>query len=72
MVKEAVVPDFFEDDTEDATANLSARRWFAASAKAAALRGECELLRQVVQMAEDAFRAARSKLVELESLCDGG
>lgn len=59
----------FADD-DDAAANLLERRWFAASAAAQTLQGECELLREVLELAEDAWRNTRGRLAELETLRD--
>jgi phosphoglycolate phosphatase-like HAD superfamily hydrolase len=61
--------DFHDDD--DAAANLIERRWFAASAKVKALQDECEVMREVMALAEKAYRDARMQLAELETLCDG-
>ncbi len=58
-------------DDDDAAANLLERRWFAASAAMNAMQGECELLREVMEIAEDAWRHARAQLAELETLRDG-
>ena len=61
--------DFHDDD--DAAANLIERRWFAASAKVKALQDECEVMREVMALAEKAYRDARMQLADLETLCDG-
>ncbi len=58
-------------DDDDAAANLLERRWFAASAAAKTLQGECEVLREVMEIAEGAWRHARAQLAELETLRDG-
>jgi hypothetical protein len=54
----------------DAAANLLERRWFSSIAAARAVQAECEVLREVVETAETAWRRARVKLVELECLRD--
>jgi hypothetical protein len=55
---------------EDGAAALIERRWFAARAAAAQVRAECDTLAQVRDMAEDAWRSARSRLSHLEALCE--
>jgi hypothetical protein len=57
-----------EDD--DAVANLVERRWFAASTAVKAMQGECEVLREVMDLAEDALRHARAQLAELKFVRD--
>jgi hypothetical protein len=57
-------------DGEDARAALIERRWFASIAAVRATREECEVLRQVMETAEDAWRRARTELARLESLRD--
>jgi hypothetical protein len=54
----------------DAAANLLERRWFSSIAAARAMQAECEVLREVMQTAEAAWRRARVQLVELECLRD--
>lgn len=54
----------------DAAANLLERRWFCSIAAARAMQAECEVLREVMETAEAAWRRARSKLMELECLRD--
>ncbi|MGB6354269.1 MAG: hypothetical protein WBF21_09850 [Steroidobacteraceae bacterium] len=54
----------------DAAANLLERRWFCSIAAARAMQAECEVLREVMETAETAWRRARSKLMELECLRD--
>lgn len=54
----------------DAAAALIERRWFAAHAAARSLQAECEVLREVMEMAENAWRHARTQLAQFESLCD--
>ncbi len=55
---------------DDAVPNLVERRFFAALAAAQALKGECEVLRDVMELAEQAWRGARTRLVDLETLSD--
>lgn len=57
-------------DVDDAAANLIERRWFAAAAKVKALQDECEVMRDVMLLAEKAYRDARLQLTELEAICD--
>jgi hypothetical protein len=54
----------------DAAANLLERRWFSSIAAARAMQAECEVLREVMETAEAAWRRARTKLMELECLRD--
>jgi len=58
---------FNDDDTAD---YLMERRWFAIDRAAARLENECATLAAVLKMAEDAWRGARSRLVELEAIRD--
>jgi hypothetical protein len=58
---------FDEDDPAD---GLMERRWFAIDREAERLQSECDTLAAVLAMAEDAWRGARSRLVELESIRD--
>ena len=60
--------EFYDDD--DAATNIVERRWFAAAAKAKIMQDECAVLREVVDLAEAAWRRARAQLAELESLRD--
>jgi hypothetical protein len=60
--------DGYDDD--DVTVNLVERRFFAALAAANTLQGECEILREVMDLAEEAWRAARAQFAELEALRD--
>ena len=60
--------EFYDDD--DAATNLIERRWFAAAAAVLALEGECDTLREVMLLAEDAYRRARVELAELTVLRD--
>ena len=61
--------DRYED--VDAETNLLERRWFAALAAARTLQSECEVLREVMQLAEASWRRARAQLAALEALRDG-
>lgn len=54
----------------DAAASLLERRWFASIAAVRAMQAECEVLREVMEMAEDAWRRARNELVKREALRD--
>jgi hypothetical protein len=58
---------FEEDDAADV---LMERRWFAVNRAAGQLQDECNALAEVLQMAQDAWRGARSRLMELEALRD--
>jgi len=59
-----------DDADGDASAALLERRWFASITAVRAMQAECELLREVMQLAEDAWRCARGQLVRLEALRD--
>ncbi len=54
----------------DAAALLLERRWFASVAAVRAMQAECEVLREVVELAEDSWRRSRSELARLEALRD--
>ncbi len=58
------------DADGDAAAALLERRWFASITAARAMQAECDLLREVMELAEDAWRRARGQLVRLEALRD--
>jgi hypothetical protein len=58
---------FDEDDPVD---GLMERRWFAIDRAAGRLQNECDTLATVLAMVEDAWRGARSRLVELEAIRD--
>jgi hypothetical protein len=58
------------DRDADAAANLLERRWFSTLAAVRAMQAECEVLREVMQLAEESWRRARTQLAELESLRD--
>jgi hypothetical protein len=62
------VVDRFTD--RDAAANLLERRWFSSITAVRAAQAECEVLREVMELAESAWRRARKQLAELESLRD--
>ena len=52
----------------DAAANLLERRWFASITAVRTMQAECDVLREVMEVAETAWRRARTRLAELESL----
>jgi len=52
----------------DATAELLERRWFAAHNAVTAMQADCQMLRDVLEIAESAWRQARTRLAELEML----
>jgi hypothetical protein len=54
----------------DAAANLLERRWFSSIAAVRAAEAECEVLREVLELADSAWRRARTQLAELECLRD--
>lgn len=54
----------------DAETNLLERRWFSSITAVRAAQAECEMLREVVELAEAAWRRARTELVEIEALRD--
>jgi len=54
----------------DVAANLLERRWFSSIAAVRAAQAECKVLREVMDMAEKAWRDARTELVEIEALRD--
>ena len=60
--------DHFENP--DAAANLIERRWFSSISAVRAAQAECEVLREVMLLAESAWRRARAQLAELENLRD--
>jgi hypothetical protein len=57
-------------DTEDTSAVLLERRWFAAFKAASNARTECEALLDEIDAAERAWNEARVRLAELEMLRD--
>jgi hypothetical protein len=54
----------------DAAANLLERRWFSSIAAVRTAQAECEVLREVMELAEGAWREARVRLAEFEILRD--
>ena len=60
--------DRYQD--RDTAANLLERRWFSSITAVRAAEAECEVLREVLEIAESAWRRARTQLAELESLRD--
>jgi len=54
----------------DAAANLLERRWFASIAAVETMRSECAVLEEVLELAESAWRRARSRLARLEAMRD--
>ncbi|HEX3395626.1 MAG TPA: hypothetical protein VHS76_02925, partial [Steroidobacteraceae bacterium] len=60
--------DGFTD--RDAAANLLERRWFSSITAVRTAEAECEVLREVMELAETAWRRARTQLAELECLRD--
>ena len=58
------------DEYEDPASNQLERRWFAALTAVRAAQSECDVLRQVTEQAEAAWRSARARLEVLERLRD--
>jgi hypothetical protein len=58
------------DRDADAAANLLERRWFSTIAAVRAMQAECEVLREVMELAEASWRRARTQLAEYEALRD--
>jgi hypothetical protein len=54
----------------DAAANLLERRWFSSITAVRAAQAECEMLREVMDLAEKTWRNARMQLAEIEALRD--
>jgi len=54
----------------DAAANLLERRWFSSITAVRVAEAECEVLREVLELAESSWRRARTQLAELECLRD--
>ena len=54
----------------DTAANLLERRWFSSITAVRTAEAECEVLREVMELAETAWRRARTQLAELEYLRD--
>lgn len=59
-----------EGDGDSTPAALLERRWFASMKAVRAMQGECEVLREVLELAERAWRRAHNELIRLESLRD--
>jgi hypothetical protein len=57
-------------DTEDTSAVLMERRWFAAFKAASRARAECEALLDAIDATERAWNDARIRLAEFEMLRD--
>jgi hypothetical protein len=55
---------------DDSAANLLERRWFAAGRAASEVQAECDALAHVLDMAQAAWRGARARLSQLETLRD--
>lgn len=58
------------DEYEDPASNQLERRWFAALTAVRAAQSECDVLREVTEQAEAAWRGARARLEVLERLRD--
>jgi hypothetical protein len=54
----------------DAASNLLERRWFGAQAAARTMQAECEVMREVMELAAADWRRARARLEVLENLRD--
>jgi hypothetical protein len=54
----------------DAATNLLERRWFSSISAVRVAEAECEVLREVMELADAAWRRARTQLAELEHLRD--
>ena len=54
----------------DAAAILLERRWFSSISAVRVAEAECEVLREVLELADSAWRRARTQLAELECLRD--
>jgi hypothetical protein len=54
----------------DTAANLLERRWFSSITAVRTAEAECEALREVLELAESAWRRAHTQLAELECLRD--
>jgi hypothetical protein len=55
---------------ENAAIELLERRWFAALSAARDAQSECDVLLEVIELAENAWRRACTRLVEFEGLRD--
>jgi hypothetical protein len=60
--------DGYQD--RDTAANLLERRWFSSITAVRAAEAECEVLREVMELAEAAWRRARTQLAKYEALRD--
>jgi len=58
------------DAHDDGMTDLMERRWFAMNSAADRLRGECDALARVFEMAESAWLGACSRLKHLEAMRD--
>ena len=56
------------DDTLDSS--VREQRWFAAVSATKALQAECDVLRQVRDLADAEWQVARARLESFETLCD--
>jgi hypothetical protein len=54
----------------DAAAEMLERRWFAAQSAVTATHADCEALREALELAESAWREARTRLAQLQVLRD--
>jgi hypothetical protein len=64
----AALLDRYDDD--ESSPHLIERRWSAAVAAAKTLQGECAVLREVIELAEQAWRDAHSRLAAVQALRD--
>jgi len=62
--------DQHADAYEDPASSLRERRWFAALTAVRAAQSECNVLREVTEQAEAAWRSARARLEVLQRLRD--
>lgn len=69
MHGDLTIDRFIETENESEAARLE-RRWFAAYKHAEALRVECEILREVMEVAHANWREASGRLADLEALRD--
>ena len=65
---DASMVDRYDDD--EASPCLFQRRWSAATSAAKTLKSECDVLREVMELAEQAWRSARLRLATVQSLRD--
>jgi hypothetical protein len=59
-----------QDPDLDANASLLERRWIASIAAVRNLQSECDVLREVMEMADSAWQRARAQLSRLETVRD--